>query len=571
MRNDSPLLLIAIAVWLMAASSAGVARAAEVARGEHGMVVAGHPAAAQAGREILQRGGNAMDAAVATALTLGVAEQWASGLGGKLIMLYYDAESERVFAIEALGQASQTVGVEAFVATDQAQQEAGPKSIAVPGMLAGWGASHQRWGELPWADMVQPAIDAAAGGVVIDRYDVHAAEAASEDLRAGGGYEVYFPGGEPLSVGDVVRYPDLAETLTQIRDQGPRAMYGGALGRRIARAVSAMGGAMSPEDFTDYCPNLRPAPAVTFRGKRVYSGIPPATGGSTILLTLACLERMPEPAPDEAMGALDQRLRVLYEVYPAVRSHIGNGANAVRALARQLRAANVQDLAHAAAELDFESLSVDSLGRQTSAEVLAGMSFTERSSCTTHFVVADAAGNVVCATQSLGHHFGSGVVIPGTGIVMNNSMNNFTTSYKSSPNYIAPGKRTRSTMAPVIVLDDGVPILALGAPGGQRIQTAVLQVLLGILDGGMSPAEAVDQPRVHLRDRGGDGLKRRQVHLEQGVDPELIIELARHGWAPTVMEDTVMYFGGVNLIARSAEGVWIGVGDDRRTNAARGW
>ena len=574
------LILMMTVMCLAAIPPARAVRAAEVARGEKGMVVAGHPAAAEAGIAILQQGGTAIDAAVATALTLGVAEPWASGLGGKLIMLYYDAAAQQVFAVEAIDQASQTLDVEAFAAASSAQRKAGPRSIAVPGLLAGWDAAHDRWGVLPWRDVVQPAIDAATQGVMIDRYDVHAVRSAADDLRTGGGYDIYVPGSEPLSPGDIVRYPDLARTLKMIRDEGAAALYGGPLGRKIASAVAEEGGAMSPQDFIDYRPHIRPAPSVSFRGRRVYSGIPPATGGSTVLLTLSALDRMPLPPTDDPVTALDRRLRVLHEVYPIVRNDIGNGPDAIDDVMHQLRESRVEDLARAAAELELEPVPrvppvpadpSASIGPRTSSQILADMPFAERSSCTAHFVVADAAGNIVCATQSLGHHFGSGVVIPGTGIVMNNSMNNFTLRGEDAPNGAAPGRRTRSTMAPVIVVDGDTPYLALGAPGGQRIQTAVLQVLLSILDEDAPPAEAVDRPRIHLRDRAGNGQVRRQVHLEEGSDPELPAQLAGRGWEATVMDGVVMYFGGVSLIARTVEGQWLGVADDRRTNAARGW
>ncbi|MEM6391933.1 MAG: gamma-glutamyltransferase [Planctomycetota bacterium] len=553
--------------------------AAEVSEPSDAVVVAAHPTAAQAGITILERGGNAIDAAVATALTLGVAEPWGSGLGGKLIMVYYDAKAGRAFVVESLDQASRSIDVEAYAALPTQKKRYGATAAAVPGMLAGWSAAHRRWGTLQWADLVQPAVDAAENGVVADRYDTSAANTAEDKLIAGQGAEVFLPNGEPPGNGDLVRYPDLARTLRIIRDQGPGAMYGGPIGEAIARHVQDAGGWMTPRDFATFRPYVGHAPSVEFRGRRVAAGAPPATGGASVLLTLACLDLLPEPAATDAAQrhaeTVDATARVIYHVYPIVRAHLGGRAHPVDSLRRLLQRGKIRDLARAVQEFDPSAKAAEASPIR-SRRALASILLDERLSCTSHFIVADAHGNVVCATQSLGHHFGSGVVVPGTGIVLNNSMNNFATRTTRSPNYLGPGIRARSTMAPTLVIgDDGVE-LALGVPGGQRIPTGVLHVLRGILDEGLTAEEAVDRPRVHVRDAYNSEAARREVHLEAGPGVEALeARLEAAGWDAQIMEESMMYFGGVNVLTRSKEqpgrvGRWVGVGDDRRTNAALG-
>ncbi len=541
------------------------------------MVVAGHPAAAEAGVAVLRSGGNAVDAAVATALTLGVAEPWGSGLGGKLILLYFEAESGRVFCLQAMDQASVDADPAALAKVSSSERKEGPKAVAVPGMLAGWGMAHQRWGSQPWDQLVQPAIDAAESGVVLDRFDVAAANNAREKLDAGGALGLFFPQGQTLSTGDVIRYPELAATLKLIRDDGPGVMYGGPLGERIARSIQDQGGTMNARDFTSYRPEIKPAPSAEYRGRQVYSSIPPATGGVTVLLTLAALDASPADAPpDEAASPAqrtDQLLRLLHEVYPAMRT-VGDGRDGLRQMDLLLRPRAVAEVARAARDLAFQTKQpVSSAGGPAvdlAAAAIPKPDESLRLACTSHFLVADAAGNMVSATQSLGYHFGAGVVIPGTGIVMNNSIDNFAVKSPNSSNYLVPGKRARSTMAPLLMIEHGRAVLGAGAPGGQRIPTAVLQVVTGIIDGGMSPAQAVDAPRLHLRHVSGDGPERRVVDSEADLDQPLPASLTDAGWRLRSTDDqSMMYFGGVNLIVAQPDGGWQGIADDRRTNAAR--
>ena len=581
----------AMIALVLHAASGTVCVAASTAVGERAVVVAGHPAATEAGMAVLQDGGNAIDAAVATAMTIGVAEPWGSGIGGKLIMVYFDADSRRCTALEALDQASITVDPEAFANLPHVERFESPAAAAVPGMLAGWAEAHDRWGSRPWAELIQPSVDAAREGILVDHIDYYVYHNKVDRLTKNGGAATFLPDGRAPKPGGVMRFPDLARTMAQIRDEGFKAMYGGTLGERIAEHVANSGGSMSIEDFRRYRAVVRPAPSTPYRGYRVHGGIGPATGGATVLLALACLEEMTPLKGMNETDRLEQIAGVLHEVYPAVRSTLGDTPSWERDLRRMLAGSRIRAMVRDVESLDFEAVSRAS-GRQPNPTVPAGVTAAaiwpaspipgvsamayESGQSTTHFLVVDGDGNMVSATQSLGYHFGCGVVVPGTGIALNNSMNNFVTRAKSSPNYIQPGRRARSTMSPVIVTRGGEVVMGAGGAGGQRIPTMVINILTGMLDGDVGPVAAIDRPRVHFVNSYRDGVRRRRIDFEQAAHAPVIAELRNRGWDARYEEEASRtYFGSSNLIAREAMGdpasSWIGVGDDRRTNEALGW
>lgn len=551
--------------------------ATDVSPAAAGVVVAAHPAAAEAGQRVLDAGGNAVDAAVAVALTLGVAEPWGSGLGGKVVLLFAEAGTGRVHALEALDQAGSTLDTETFIALSKARRSVGSAAVGVPGMLAGWAEAHRRWGTRPWAELVQPAIDAATRGVVFDHFDASALKAADAKLTAGGGRAVFRPGDAPPVPGDRVAYPDLAATLTTLRDGGAAALYGGELGRRMAEHVAGGGGHLTIDDLVAYRPAVSEAVAFDYAGRRVHAAAPPATGGATLLLALAALNTLDAPhAPEDGAAAdsaarlaerVEAEARVLFQIYPKVRRALGSRGDGAARLAEMMTPAGVAEIVEAARDFDPDSVAAGPPAGASPATAAAAAA--RDPGCTSHFVVVDRRGNVVCATQSLGHHYGSGVVIPGTGIVMNNVLTNFAVKTPSSPNYTGPGLRPRSAMTPVIVTDGGRPVLAVGAAGGQRIPTAVLRVVRDVLDGEATLDRAVHRPRVHAR-HALSGTDRLEIDLEPGPGAEELRDaLKADGWRPRVLPGRTMYFGGVNAAAAGDDGRWIGVADDRRSNAAR--
>ncbi len=534
------------------AAAAGAARV-EVARGRQGMVVAGHPEAAEVGLRVLEAGGNAMDAAVAVSLALGVAEPYGSGLGGKLMMLYRDRESGGVFAVDAMDQASSTLDAAAFAARPYQERSEGWAAVAIPGLLAGMHEGHRRWGRLPWLDVVRPAAELARTGARVLPQTRAFFERRIERIRVSDeAARIFLPAGELPAVGSRLANPDLARTLDAIAQDGRDGFYRGHLAEAVAEASREGGGSLTVGDLAAYQARVIEPLRLDFGGARVVTAPPPASGGAALLAALAGL------AEAEWNGSsplepdhLDRIGRVLKRLYPEI----------------QARIADVPTARDALYELIGTRPAKTSASMSPAASPYA--SGERESVSTTHFVVADADGNVASVTQSLSHHFGAGVVAPGTGVVLNNSMKNFATRDQDSVNYVAPAKRPRSTIAPTLVLRRGEPVLALGVPGGQRIPTATLQVLLDVLVFRTDLAAAIRRPRAHLRRPLRDDEPKNLFELE-AADPRLVRALEKRGWATRISEDNET-FGGFCAVEVLPDRTLLGVADLRRTNAARGY
>ncbi len=534
----------------------------EVTRSRHGMVVAGHPDAAETGLRILRRGGNAMDAAVAVSLALGVAEPYGSGLGGKLMMLYLDRThsdlaGSRVFAVDAMDEASSTLDVGRFVARSYEERSEGWGAVAIPGLLAGMYEGHQRWGHLPWAEVVQPAADLARAGVRVLPQTRSFFERRIDRIRVSDeASSIFLPEGKLPEVGHLLANPDLARTLEIIARQGPAGFYRGRVAEAIVAASREGGGTLTLNDLAGYKARVKEPLQLDFRGVRVLTAPPPASGGATLLAALAGLANA--DWGDESvldLAHLDQIGRVLQRTYPEIQDRIADVPSARDAFYQLI---GTQLALAQGRSLDSMPLALAAAGYPD-----------ELHKSTTHFVVVDADGNVASVTQSLSHHFGAGVVAPGTGVILNNSMKNFATQDDSSVNFVAPGKRPRSTIAPTLILRHGVPILALGVPGGQRIPTATLQVLLDYLVFRTDLASAIRRPRVHLRRPIREPEASNVFELEVG-DSRLVAALREQGWATKVSDDNET-FGGFCAIEILPDHTLVGVADLRRTNAARGY
>ena len=462
-------------------------------------VAADHPIASQVGADILAAGGNAADAAVAVALALGVLNPFASGIGGGGFALYHDAASGETVALDFRETAPERAHRDMYVVNgqvDRARFLHGGLAVAVPGEVAGLHALHERFGRLPWRDVVTPAVRLARDGFEVgellpDRLarinpDEH------RDLA-----RLYQVDGRWVQAGETLRQPALARTLTAIAAEGPNGFYRGAVAQDLVATVRRTGGVLSMRDLRDYRVQWLEPLEGTVSGHRVVSFPPPSSGGLVLLQALGvlegyALERLSPIAP-YALHLIAETLahafadRAIWMSDPSFYS-----VPSERLLSGQRRQ-QIRDALNPARTLDPEDYGVIRPPRDDGG--------------TSHLSVVDADGNAVALTTTVNTLFGARVVGMRSGVVLNNEMSDFSPQpgqpnvfglLSSDANAIEAGKRPLSSMTPVLVFDaDGALVGTLGGSGGPRIITATLQVLLHLLRGEVDTETAVALPRVH--------------------------------------------------------------------------
>ena len=535
---------------------------------EHGVVVAGHPQAARAGLEVLQAGGNAIDAAVATSLALGVAEPYGSGLGGKLMLLYYEAKSGKTYAVDAMDAAG-SLNVGAYLKRPEDDRSYGWGAVCVPGLGAGLWAAHQRWGVRAWAEDVQPAIALAREGFLIlpKTRDFFAEQ--ERKLRRGDPEiaRLYLPNGRLPDSGTRLRNEDLARTMEAFAAKGRDGFYRGPVAQAIVAASKKGKGVLTLEDFAKYEARITEPMVAEFRGYTLLCPPPPASGAALFIPIMKALENESfGGGPLRTAANLDRIGRVWRIVSPQIARTIGDAPESRFRFEKLIGADSIE-------EIRTKAFSPTNTARKAAAIWDDYSPFYESvMAATTHFLVADAQGNIVCATQSESLHFGAGVVPAGTGVVMNDSMSNFTFTDKQSLNYLTPGKRPRSTIGPTIVMKDGKPSFAIGIPGSARIPTALLQALLDRLTLNRPLAEAIGDTRVHYAApfRRDDP---EMFEAEQSLPESEVKGLEKLGWKVVLPEAAGggRHFGGINAIEFNADGTKTGYADPRRTNVAVGY
>lgn len=528
----------------------------------HGMVVAGHPEAAALGVAALQAGGNAMDAAVAVSLALGVAEPYGSGLGGKLLLLYYDAHSGQVYAVDGMDEASGRLKPETYKKLKEKARTDGWTAVCTPGLPAALHEAHQRWGRRPWADNIKPVVTLAREGSLVLPKTREFFEERLDKLQSGDAdlARLYLPKGALPVAGSRLANPDLADTLEQYAAHGADGFYRGPVAAQLVAAAEKGGGLLTSADLAAYRARVTAPLAITYRGFRIVGSPPPTTGPALYMTILKALEPEPLTPPLRSIDNIDLIGKVWRVAQPAVQRAIGDDPAARGEFELLTNPAGVARLRNQAFGLTVET------GKKTAwlqeAEPLHGS--------TTHFAIADAEGNLVCATQSLSLHFGAGVVA--AGVVMNDSMSNFAFTETRSPNYIAPGKRPRSTIAPTLVFLRERPVLAIGIPGSARIPTAVLQGLLDYMNFKRPLAEAIGDTRLHWYNPF-DQTKPDAVEAENSLPAPVVAGLRARGWDVRLAEAPGVgrHFGGLNAIEILPDGTRVGYADPRRTNAAAGY
>ncbi|SEG58734.1 gamma-glutamyltranspeptidase / glutathione hydrolase [Thermomonospora echinospora] len=500
-----------------------------VATGYGGAVATVDLDASRTAIEVLERGGNAADAAVAAAATLGVTEPYVAALGGGGFFTYYDARTRRVHTVDGRETAPARMHERSFVdpATGQAipfsEAVTSGLSVGVPGTVAQWEQILDRFGTRRLGTLLQPAIRVAERGFVVDQefYDQTAVNADRfADIPPT--RELFLPGGSPRPVGSVFRNPDLAHTYRTLAQRGPDWFYRGELSREIVRTVkkppvdsaatrNVRPGLMETGDLARYRAPLRPPTRVSYRGLEVYGMAPPSSGGSTVGEALNILGNFRLSKKDRVQ-ALHYYLEASRLAYADRGRYVGDSDHVDVPLRELLSRGFARERAclidpDKAAVSPVPPGSPDGDYRRCEPARGDGERLTYEGPQTTHLVVADKWGNVVAYNVTIEQFGGSGLTVPGRGFLLNNELTDFSLAppppgAAPDPNLPGPGKRPRSSMAPTIVLRDGRPLLALGSPGGSTIITTVLQILLNRIDLGMDLPAAVAAPRATQRNTG---------------------------------------------------------------------
>lgn len=529
---------------------------------KNGMVSSQRMLASQIGADILAKGGNAVDAAVATGIALAVTLPRAGNLGGGGFMLVHIAEGNKTVAIDYREMAPKLAHRDMFLDddgnVDNQKARFSHLSSGVPGTVAGLAHALEQYGTMSWAEVLKPTIKLASEGIKVS-YDL------AENLKSRQAWltkneatsEAYYKtGGKPYEPGEYLIQPDLAETLKRLAKFGPSEFYQGKTAELIAKDMKKHGGLITKQDLANYKVAEREVISTNYRGYDVVSMPPTSSGGIHIAQMLNILEHF--PVQEKGFGSA-YNLHLLSEVmklaYADRSEYLGDPDFF-----------NVPEKGLTSKAYAKELLSKISLTQATpSSKIKPGNPAPYESPDTTHFSVMDKYGNAVSNTYTLNFSYGSGIVIPGTGILMNNEMDDFSSKpgvpngfglIGGEANAIKAFKRPLSSMTPTMIFKDGKPFVVVGSPGGSRIITTVLQVLINIMDHDMNIAQAVNAPRVHhqwLPDR---------FELEPGFSPDTIQLLK--GLGQNIKEAKTM--GSVQTIMYK-NNYFYGASDPRRPGA----
>lgn len=558
-------------------------------RASNGMVTSAHPLASQIGRDVLKKGGNAVDAAVATTLAISVVEPFSAGLGGGGFLLFYDGKTGKTVALDfrerAPLQATRNLYLDAQGKVRPKASTEGALAVAVPGTIAGLAEVHQRYGKLPWKTLVEPAIDLAEQGFSVSWQYTRASQGSQAVLKQPEAQRIFTRQGQPLQPGDRLIQTDLARTLRSI-SISPQNFYRGTVAQAIVQDVQGQGGILSIEDLQTYRPIWRQPLCGPFRQYQVCSMPPPSSGGVHLLQMLNLLDT---PAlqtgswhqPD-TVQMMAETMRIAYRDRAQYLGDPDFVAIPVQGLISPAYAQRRRtEINLNRATLSRQVPLVDPRAFQTvnpkvPAASPAGVKQLkplqpQESDDTSHLTVVDRDRNAVSLTFTINLGFGSGVVPKGTGVLLNNEMDDFAVAPNTpnafglvgdNANAIAPRKTPLSSMTPTIVTEKGKFRMAVGSPGGSTIITTVLQSLLNHLIYGMDIRRSIAAPRIHhqwLPD---------ELRVEQwGLDPLTRQALEQRG---QTLRDRDSW-GNANGIVALPDGSLEGAADPRGEGAAAGW
>jgi gamma-glutamyltranspeptidase/glutathione hydrolase len=548
-----------LAALALVAALPALAAPSSTAEGERGMVVSAQHEASAAGLRILQAGGNAVDAAVAVGYALAVVDPCCGNIGGGGFMLIHRADGhDSVVNFRETAPRAARADMYLDTAGNPVRDRSlyGYLAAGVPGTVMGLDHALTQYGRLGRAQVMAPAIALARDGFVLGEADAAILNAKAERLAADPAAARIFlrRDGSHYRAGDRLVQPDLAATLVLIAEQGPDAFYRGPIAQAVAAASAAQGGLLTAEDFATYAATEAAPIACAYRGYRILSAPPPSAGGTILCEMLNVLSGWDLATSGFGSAITVHRMaETMRHAYVDRNSLLGDPVFVTNPLDRLLSSEHAAAI-RAAIDPDKATAST-SLGPGTASH--------EKPE-TTHYSVADGDGNAVAVTYTLNGFFGAAVVAPGTGFLLNNEMDDFTTKpgtpnqfglVQAEANAIAPGKRPLSSMTPTVVEQDGRPVFVLGSPGGPRIITAVLETLTNIVDFGLGPDKAVAAPRFHQQ-----WLPDTLFYERGGLTAALLAELTERGYHPVEQPP----WGAVELIAIGTGRRLLGVNDPRR-------
>ena len=511
------------------------------------MVSTAHPLATRIGTDVLERGGNCIDAAIAVAAALNVVDMSNTGIGGDAFALVYFQSEGKVIGLNASGRSPFAASIDAYKKHAQfGMPERGPLSVTIPGALSGWALLHERWGTIPFEKLLRPAIKLAKDGFEINQAISFVTAVTRKDLaRFAKAASIYLkPDGGAPEAGETLRQPELGESLEMVAAEGALAMYGGPLGKRISEALGKIGGLLSERDFEEHRVEWVEPIRTAYRGYEILT-IPPNSQGLSLLQMLNMMEG--------------------YDV-----GSIGRDNPELAHLQVEAKKLAFEDRDGFVCDPEFFDVPTADLISKSYAENKRAEIDSQRASApgpspvpgegdTTYFCIVDADGNAVSFINSLFHPFGSCVVAGDTGIILQNRGLGFSFD-PAHPNSLQPHKRPMHTLVPCMVLRDSRPYIVLGCIGGDQQPQGLLQILMNMLDFEMPPQEAIDSPRW----RSYEG---RKLALEPALGPKVVQSLSAKGH---IITDEADFFGGAQCIMFDANKGLIGGSDRRLAGCWRG-
>nr|WP_106784984.1 gamma-glutamyltransferase [Lysinibacillus timonensis] len=535
-----------------------------------GMVATSHGIATQVGVDILDQGGNAIDAAIAIQYALTVVEPMMSGIGGGGFMMVYDAKTKETTIINSRERAPAGATPDMFldesgnpIPFEERVQHG--TSVGVPGTLKGLELAHTLWGSRSMEDLITPSIDLAKEGFPVNGFLAQEIYNSKDKLLRTAAKDVFFKNGKPLQQGDLLVQKDLAKTLTLISKNGTDVFYKGEIGEALAKTVQHFGGSMTPTDLATYNATIDEPIWGKYQGYDIASMPPPSSGGVFLLQMLGILDGFDLSQYDTSSWEKYHLLAEAMHLAYADRAAYAGDPEFVNVPINGLL--NKDYLAERSKLIDLNKVNDNPTAgdpwkyENNSANYdITKQPDDKQYGQTTHFTVADQYGNVVSYTTTIEQVFGSGIMVPGYGFMLNNELTDFD-AIPGGANEVQPNKRPLSSMTPTIVFEDGKPVLTVGSPGGPTIITSVLQTILNVIEYDMSLEDAISEPRIYTNNMNS-------YRYEKDIPRNVIIRLNDMGHSFGDFPTTI---GNVqSILIDHQNGLFKGVADDTRDGSAIG-